>query len=119
VTNRRPPATPRRVVGLCLRLSPAEHARLSARARHARRSLSAYIRIAALTAKSPEPPVPPVNIAVVGELNRIGNNLNQAVHLLHTGVLSGDFAEALRELDTALHTLKRQLLGMAPRDPGS
>ena len=63
--------------------------------------------------------MPAVNVSVVGELNRIGNNLNQAVHLLHTGVLSGEFAEALDELEAAIHSLKRELLALPARDPES
>lgn len=60
----------------------------------------------------PEPPVPAVNVATVGELNRIGNNLNQAVHLLHMGILSADFGKALRELENLISSLKRELLGL-------
>jgi hypothetical protein len=58
-------------------------------------------------------------VSAVGELNRIGNNLNQAVHLLHTGVLSGEFAETLHALEAAIRSLKRELLALPAREPAS
>lgn len=64
----------------------------------------------------PEPPMPAVNLATVGELNRIGNNLNQAVHLLHMGHLPSDFAQALADVERLVKSLKRQLLRCPDRD---
>jgi len=64
----------------------------------------------------PELPMPAVNLATVGELNRIGNNLNQAVHLVHMGYLSSDFAQALADLERLIKSLKRQLLRYPDRE---
>jgi hypothetical protein len=97
-------------------LSRSEHARLVERARLARRSLISFVRIAAISREMPEPPVPAVNLAAIGELNRIGNNLNQAVHLLHTGYLPSDFGKVLSDLEGHLKSLKRQLAGLPARD---
>jgi hypothetical protein len=99
-----------------VRFSRAEHARLVERARVCHRSLNAFVRIAALGRRMPEPPMPAINLATVGELNRIGNNLNQAVHLLHIGHLSGDFAQALADLERLIKSLKRQLLKCPDED---
>jgi len=60
--------------------------------------------------------MPAVNLATVGELNRIGNNLNQAVHLLHMGHLPSDFAQALADLECLIRSLKRQLLRVPDED---
>ena len=116
----RPPATEptRRTVSVRVRLTPREHARLRKRARDLHRSLAGYVRLVALRGKIPPPPVPAVNLAAVGELNRIGNNLNQAVHLLHTGYLSSELASALSEIESLLRSLRRQLIGL-PEDEGS
>lgn len=105
-----------RTIGLCVRLSPAEHARLIERARLSGRSLLSFVRKAALDRRMPKLPVPAVNLATMGQLNRIGNNLNQAVHLVHMGALSSDFAVALSELDALLRSVKRQLIGLPEQD---
>jgi len=60
--------------------------------------------------------MPAVNLATVGELNRIGNNLNQAVHLLHIGHLPSDFAQTLADLECLMRSLNRQLLGLPAQD---
>lgn len=53
---------------------------------------------------------PETRSAIVA-VNRVGNNLNQLVHLAHTGVvLQPDLLRAVREVLAAVHALRSALL---------
>lgn len=108
----RPPAHPdsRRTWQFTVRLSPTEYRLICRRAGGI--PIGTFLRLQALR-KSPPPddPVPPVNIRTIGELRKIGNNLNQAVHLIHTGVIPPDFGEILRVLNASIKACHRSLLG--------
>ena len=74
--------------------------------------LRPFIRMQALR-KRPLPAgrVPAVNLRTIDELRRLGNNLNQAVHLIHIGVLPADFGEIIRVLNATILAYHRSLLG--------
>ncbi|HVT16379.1 MAG TPA: plasmid mobilization relaxosome protein MobC [Thermoanaerobaculia bacterium] len=59
---------------------------------------------------------PAVNLAAVGELNAIGNNLNQLVKLLHQGRAPLGLQALLEELLANIRSLRRELLGL--QSPG-
>ena len=70
--------------------------------------LSRYLLLAGLGRKIP-PPVPRVELATLGQLAALGNNLNQAVHLLHTGQLTPEFGRALADLQALLREIRSRL----------
>jgi hypothetical protein len=106
----------RRTLIVKARFSPDEYRLLSRLASPF--PISTYLRLQALH-KQPAPlsRVPAANLHVIGELQRIGNNLNQAVHLLHTGVIPPSFGEVLRTLQTELRAYHRSLLGQPAEEP--
>jgi len=112
----RPPLPPaaRRTERIHLRVPPAFAARLREQAHARHLTLSRFLLVA--LQRRELPPLPPTRLdfEVVGQLARIGNNLNQAVHLLHTGRLDPTFATALAELRSELSSLRRLLLGLPP-----
>ena len=70
--------------------------------------LSRYLLLAGLGRKI-QPPVARVELATLGQLAAIGNNLNQAVHLLHTGQLTPEFGRALADLQALLREIRSRL----------
>ena len=70
--------------------------------------LSRYLLLAGLQRKIPAP-VARIELATLGHLAAVGNNLNQAVHLLHLGQLTPDFGRSLSELQALLQEIRRQL----------
>ena len=55
--------------------------------------------------------VPAIHLAAIDQLQRIGNNLNQSVKLVHEGRLSPEFGPALREVQRLLLEMRRALRG--------
>jgi len=95
-------------------LSPFEHRQILGLSGH--HPLSTFLRTQGLRKRPlPADRVPEVNDQVIGELRRIGNNLNQAVHLIHIGALPSDFGEILRMLNATIKAYHRSLLGF-PND---
>lgn len=73
--------------------------------------LSTFLRLQALRRRPlPADRVPAVNLRTVGELQRIGNNLNQAVHLIHTGTIPPSFGEILRRLLAEIRAFHQSLI---------
>jgi mobilization protein NikA len=112
----RPPLseTERRTERLGFRAPRRFVVRLRQQARARNLTLSRFL-VAALERRQ-LPPLPPsrLEMELVGQLARIGNNLNQAVHLLHTGRLDPSFRRALADLKAQLDDLRARLLGLPP-----
>jgi hypothetical protein len=47
---------------------------------------------------------------LIGELRRVGHNLNQAVHLMHMGTSTDDLARQLQDTLQEIGQLKREIL---------
>lgn len=105
------PGEARRSVLLRAWFTPGE-ARLL-REHAAARHLSVSRYLALLATRRRLPPLPPsrLEVSLVGQLGRIGNNLNQAVHLLHVGQLDPTFGSILGELRAAVSELRRRVFG--------
>jgi hypothetical protein len=110
----RPPIDPALVRSLRLdvALSPSELALLLEVAADLRLPLRTYVRRAALGAKLPSA-VPAVNAELARELARVGGNLNQLLHAVHTGKVKEPPAIDLLELQSLLAQIRRQLRGEA------
>lgn len=108
----RPPKDPALVasVKLSLRVTPAEHDLLHAKAREAGKPLKRVLLAAVLALRLPAP-VPRVNRALSIELGRIGNNLNQLARLANGGnPVSVDLA-LLREIAQLIRRVRAELHG--------
>ena len=70
---------------LTVRVSPREQAEIARRAGEAQVSVGTFLRLAALGATVAPAKVPEANLRSIGELSRVGNNLNQLVKLIHQG----------------------------------
>lgn len=81
-----PPAY-RRTASILVRVSPAEHAAITARARETGRPVSRYLREVGVGLR-PRVPAGAANAAAVRELGRIGNNLNQLAREANAGRLA-------------------------------
>jgi len=105
--------TDRRRVRVNLRLTVAEWECLGERARATGFPLSAYVRLAALatrTARLAE--IPQANLAVVAQLQRIGNNLNQLTRLANAGMVDPALAPTLDDIATKIQLFHRALVGL-------
>ncbi|HEX4952695.1 MAG TPA: plasmid mobilization relaxosome protein MobC [Thermoanaerobaculia bacterium] len=72
--------------------------------------LATYVRKASLGSSVVAPKVPVVNLHAMGDLNRLGNNLNQLVRLIHSGELPPGLEGVLRLLIDAVAKLRTELL---------
>lgn len=70
-----PDAVRKRTIGV--RVSPAEHAELAAKASAMGMTPAQWLRHAALSRRLPPPPAPPINVKAYAELSRLAANLNQ------------------------------------------
>ena len=104
-------ASERRTVYVLLKLTAAEGRLLSEKAAATGLPRTTYARRAALGARIVALRVPAIHLAAIGQLQRIGNNLNQSVKLVHEGRLSSEFGPALREVQRLLVELRRALRG--------
>ena len=105
---------------VAVRVTADEYARILAAARLADTTAAAYLRAAGLkrpvAAKRVEGAVPPADLRkLLGEINKIGSNLNQLARLSNRGlpVLDADLGAALAEL-AELRAHLRQALGLPP-----
>lgn len=106
--------TDRRRVRVYLHLTAAEGERLAERAGATGFPLGTYVRIAALaTRTSPPAEIPQANLAVVLQLQRIGNNLNQLTRLANSGMLDPALGPTLDDIATKLQLFHRALVGLA------
>jgi hypothetical protein len=110
---RMPPAARRRVQ-VNVWLTEAEEALLGERARATGLALSVYVRTAALAIRTaPLVEIPRANLAVVSQLQRIGNNLNQLTRLANSGLLDPALGPVLDDIATKLQLFHRALVGLA------
>jgi hypothetical protein len=70
--------------------------------------LSRYLLLAGLQRHIPAP-VSRIDLATLGQLAALGNNLNQAVHLLHMGQLSPELGPSLAAVQALLEQIRREL----------
>ena len=113
---RMPPAARRRVQ-VNVWLTEAEEAVLGERARATGLALSVYVRTAALAIRTAHlSEIPRANLAVVGQLQRIGNNLNQLTRLANSGLLDPALGPVLDDIATKLQLFHRALVGLADPD---
>ena len=105
---------------LRIRLTPAEHATIEAAADRAGLSLAGYARSVLLAAEPPRqsrrPPANKAELAVIlGQLGKIGSNVNQIARVLNSGgdLDPPELATALAEID-AMHAAIMAALGRVP-----
>lgn len=109
---RRPPKDPSQVrdLSVAVRFSPAEAEHLRELADQLGLPLRTFVRRTVLGAKLPSP-VPAVNLELARDLSRVGGNLNQLLHALHTGKVKEPPAVDLLELQALLAQVRHQLRG--------
>ncbi len=105
------PEEQRRSIRWTVHLTPEDSRKIQARAELTSMSLSSFFRAAALRTCI-RVGVPPVNLHVVGELARIGNNLNQAIRLLHQGRIAPELLPVLLTLQHQISAYRRDLMGL-------
>jgi len=98
-----------RSVRLVFRATPAEARSVAARAARSGLERSEFLRAMALGRRLPPPGVPAINLRAILELARLGNNLNQAVKLVHQGRLSPRIEAILLELLAAIDATRASL----------
>jgi hypothetical protein len=108
------PLSERRNRQLPLYFSRRELALLEHRADRAGLPAHALARSLALYGKVEVPPVPRANYAVVGQLGRIGNLLNQALRQVNAGRLSPELRSLIQVTGETLAALRRDLVGAGP-----
>lgn len=111
----RPPKNPLEVKGLSVRIavSSAELQELEQRARDANLPLRTFIRTCALGAPLPAP-VPEVNQRLAVSLARVGGNLNQYLHAIHTKQAKEPPVVDLIQLQDLLAQVRRLLRQGSP-----
>ena len=116
----RPPKSPElvRKLRLTVRLSDEELASVRTKAEIVNLPIATLLRLAALGTPL-RPVVPAANLAAVGELNRIGNNVNQLAYLAHQGRIPSHLLPTIVELQALLGTTRAALLGSYDSKPGS
>lgn len=101
-----------RTQAITVRVTPAEHARLQAEAAQAGRSVAGlaerYITRGSVRVEASRMPAP-LDPALIAELKRIGNNLNQIAHALNSN-LPPDTVSTAANLRDLIHTLMRDEL---------
>ena len=109
----RPPLLPseRRDRQLPLYFSPRELALLRRRADLAGLPAHSLARDLALYGRVTASPVPRANYAVVGQLGRIGNLLNQALRQVNAGRLAPDLRSLIETTLETLADLRHNLIG--------
>lgn len=101
-----------RTRAITVRVTPSEYARLQAEAAQAGASVSGlaerYITRGTVRVEASRMPAP-LDPALIAELKRIGNNLNQIAHALNSN-LPPDTTFTARSLRDLIHTLMRDEL---------
>jgi hypothetical protein len=115
-SKKRPPGRPslplgeRRDCQLPLYFSRRELRLLRRRADYAGLPAHAFTRALALYGRIEIPPVPRANYAVVGQLGRLGNLLNQAVRQVNAGRLAPELRPLIETTLQVIAELRRQLV---------
>ncbi len=102
------PETDRRKLGVLVRVSVTELKKLRESATEARLAVASYLRVVGLrhrvrSAQSP------FDLRLIGELNRLGNNLNQLLILTYTHRAPSALAPTLESLRLLLESLRALL----------
>ncbi len=108
----------RRTEQLNMTLSPAEKAKIAQRAASANMTLTDFTRAVALNRSLKVTQTTESDFATRHELRRIGNNINQAVHLMHTGKGGATLQDLVPSLDK-LNRVLDLLLAHGPTDSQS
>jgi hypothetical protein len=108
------PRSEKRDCQLPLYFSPRELGLLRRRADRVGLPAHVLARALALYGRVDVPPVPRANYAVVGQLGRIGNLLNQAVRHVNSGRLAPDLLPLIETTLETLVDLRRELVNARP-----
>ena len=95
-----------------VRVTPAEHAALRTKAETLGTTPADWLRQAALSRRSPSPPVPAINREHYAELARLSGNLNQLTRLANSGQPVSVADGLLQRLIGEVSQLRRALLGL-------
>lgn len=101
----------RRVVQVNIRLTEDENKRISEQAEGAGLTPANWIRQKIFTGRFPLIKASPIEAKLYRELHYIGNNLNQAVKLLHSGKLSPAYLTILTTLLNLKNDILKRLIG--------
>jgi hypothetical protein len=101
----------RRVVQVNIRLTEEESKKVNEQAEGAGLTPANWIRQKVFTGRSPVIKASPVEAKLYRELHYIGNNLNQAVKLLHSGKLSPGYLTILTTLLNLKNDILKRLIG--------
>ena len=99
-----------------VRVTPAEHAALRAKAETLGITPAQWLRQAALTRRLPPPPVPVINREEYAELARLSGNLNQLTRLANSGQAVVVADALLERLVSEVSRLRQALLGLDSDD---
>lgn len=100
----------RHTMMVMVRFTPEDHATVEQCARLSGVPVATYIRAVSL-GRVLAPVVPAVNYDAIGQLRRIGNNINQALVTIYTGKVPSSFRPMLLELITLIRKLRAELSG--------
>jgi len=113
----RPRAKAPREVSVRVRFTPLELRAVDAKAAAAGLPRATFLRRAALVRRINALRVSGLHLRAVYELIRLGNNLNQAVKLVHQGRLSPDLVPSIERLESAIGSFRDELTA-PPARPG-
>jgi hypothetical protein len=101
----------KRMVQVNIRLTEEESKRVSQQAEGAGLTPANWIRQKIFTGKFPLIKASPIEAKLYRELHYIGNNLNQAIKLLHSGKLSPAYLTILTNLVRLKNDILKRLVG--------
>lgn len=101
-----------RAITIGVRVAPAEHATLKAKADAMGVTPAQWLRQAALSRRLPSPPVPPINLAQYASLARLAANLNQLAKAANEGRAVTVNNGLIENLSAEVKLLRLALLGM-------
>ncbi len=100
-----------------VRFRTSEYKRIEGESFTVALSTAEYIRRKVLETPLPSPRLPELNQSVCLELGKIGNNINQLVHLLHQGRIMSAPAKDFERLRVLLLEVKQCIAGRPLDDP--
>lgn len=115
----RPRSMAPRATSVRVRFTALELRAVDAKAAAAGLPRATFLRRAALVRRINAPRVPAIHLRAVFELLRLGNNLNQAVKLVHQGRLSPDLESSIARLQETIDRYRDELTNAssAPKSP--
>lgn len=102
---------------LRVRVLPEDQAAVIASAAAVSLDLPTYMRHLLFSRRIPEVASAPT-LAMVQQLSKLGNNLNQLTRLVHTGRVNPRLEPLLEEIRDQIQAFHRQILGLHDRPPG-